>query len=143
MQSKFTVARVASESLFGTELALKWIESDKENSTASGLATLSRIVAIKEKAFIDEELYKGILNRVKVTIHSEKNSVRHTMNNFVIAAGRYCRHLDDKAVKTALSRVTIKVDMGVTACQPPDASEYIKKIHIRGLLDRKRKSARC
>jgi 3-methyladenine DNA glycosylase AlkD len=143
MLSEFTVAWVAAESPFGTGLALEWIESDKENIAACGWATLSSIVAIKEDEFIDSELYKGLLNRVKVTIHSEKNRVRHTMNNFVIAVGGYSRHLTDEAVKTALSLGTVKVDMGGTACKVPDASEYIKKMHTRGLLDRKRKSARC
>ena len=38
--SEYTVAWVASESKFGWELALKWIESKKENIATSGWSTL-------------------------------------------------------------------------------------------------------
>jgi len=143
MLSEFTVPWVASENPLGTELALKWIESDKENIASCGWATLASIVAINDNKLIDYNLHKGLLDRVSKTIHMEKNRVRYAMNNFVIAVGGYCPHLSEDAIKTASVIGKVKVDMGGTACKVPDAAEYIKKMHNRGLLSRKRKSARC
>ena len=48
MLSEFTVAWVASESRYGIELALQWIESDKENIASAGWATLASIAAVKQ-----------------------------------------------------------------------------------------------
>ena len=143
MLSEFTVAWVASESPYSTELALKWIESEKENIASSGWATLASIAALKKDNEIDATLYKQLLERVAKTIHSEKNRVRHTMNNFVIAVGGYCSHLSEEAINVASTLGKVKVDMGGTACKVPVASEYIQKMHNRGLLGNKRKSARC
>ena len=141
--SEFTVPWVASESLYGTELALKWIESDKENIASAGWATLASLAAIKNDDEIDKQLYISLLERVANTIHSEKNRVRSAMNNFVITIGGYCTHLTDDANKVATSVGKVKVDMGGTACKVPFAPEYIKKMHDRKTLGRKRKSARC
>lgn len=141
--SEFTVPWVTSESPFGIELALQWIESEKENIAAAGWATLASIAAVKNDNEIDASLYRNLLERVSKTIHSEKNRVRHTMNNFVIAVGGYCTHLTDDAVKVASTLGKVKVDMGGTACKVPDATEYIQKMHNRNMLGKKRKSARC
>lgn len=143
MLSEFTVAWVASESPYGTELALQWIESDKENIAAAGWSTLAGIASIKNDNEIESGLYKQLLERVSKTIHSEKNRVRHTMNNFVITVGGYCTHLSAEAINVASTLGKVKVDMGGTACKVPDATEYINKMHKRNLLGKKRKSARC
>ena len=143
MLSEFTVAWVASESPYGTELALQWIESDKENIAAAGWSTLASIASIKNDNEIDTALYKQLLGRVSKTIHSEKNRVRHTMNSFVITVGGYCTHLSADAINVASTLGKVKVDMGGTACKVPLATEYITKMHERGTLGKKRKTAIC
>jgi 3-methyladenine DNA glycosylase AlkD len=143
MLSEFTVAWVASESPYGTELALQWIDSEKENIASSGWATLASIAALKNDDEIDASLYRQLLERVSKTIHSEKNRVRHTMNNFVIAVGGYCKHLSTDAINIASTLGKVQVDMGGTACKVPLATDYIQKMHSRGLIGKKRKSARC
>ena len=143
MLSEFTVAWVASESPYGLELALQWIDSGKENIASSGWATLASIAAISNDSDIDKELFTGLLERVSKTIHTDKNRVRHTMNNFVITVGGYCTHLSADAIQIASTLGKLQVDMGGTACKVPDATEYIKKMHKRNLLGKKRKSARC
>jgi soluble P-type ATPase len=65
------------------------------------------------------------------------------MNNFVITVGGYCSNLSDAAINTASSLGIVKVNMGGTACKVLLASEYIIKMHNRGTLGKKRKSARC
>jgi 3-methyladenine DNA glycosylase AlkD len=143
MLSEFTVAWVASESPYGTELALQWIESDKENIASAGWATLACIAACKKDEEIDAILYRKLLKRISDTIHSEKNRVRGAMNNFVISVGGYCTHLSGDAINIASTLGKVKVEMDGTACKVPDATEYIQKMHKRNLLGKKRKSARC
>jgi hypothetical protein len=65
------------------------------------------------------------------------------MNNFVIAVGGYCTHLSAEAINVASAIGKVQVDMGGTACKVPVATDYIKKMHNRGLLGKKRNSARC
>ena len=141
--SEFTVPWVTSESRYGIELALQWIDSEKENIAAAGWATFDSIAAVKQDSEIDSILYNKLLKRVSETIHSEKNRVRHTMNNFVIAVGGYCTHLSSDAIAVASTLGKVHVDMGGTACKVPDAKEYIQKMHNRNLLGKKRKTARC
>jgi len=143
MLSDYTVAWVASESPYGTELALKWIDSEKEKIASTGWSTLASMAAIKNDTEIDATLYRQLLERVSKTIHSEKNRVRHTMNNFVISVGGYCTHLSADAILIASTLGKVKVNMGDTACKVPDATEYILKMHKRNQLGKKRKSARC
>ncbi len=143
MISEFTVAWIASESPFGTELALEWIESDKENIASSGWATLASIAALKSDEEMDIPLYKTLLERVSKTIHKEKNRVRCAINGFVIAVGGYCPQLTQEAQKAAATIGKVKVDMGGTACKVPLATEYITKMHDRGTLGKKRKTAIC
>ena len=143
MISEFTVAWVASESPFGTELALEWIESENENIAAAGWSTLASIVALKSDEDIEKQLYKRLLEKVAKTIHTEKNRVRYTMNGFVISVGGYCTHLANEAKNTAAAIGTVKVDMGGTACKVPLATEYITKMHTRGTPGKKRKTAMC
>lgn len=141
--SEFTVAWVASESRFGTELALEWIESEHENIACAGWATLASIASIKPDSEIDITLYTSLLERIAKTIHSEKNRVRHTMNNFVITVGGYCACLSGEASETAATIGKVNVDMNGTACKVPLATEYILKMHQRGTLGKKRKTAFC
>ncbi len=143
MISEFTVAWVASESPFGVEMGLKWIESEKENIATTGWSTLASNVAIRRDEEIDIELYRHLLERVSKTIHSEKNRVRHTMNNFVITIGGYCNYLQQEANETDQAIGKVSVNMGATACKVPLATDYIKKMRNRGSLGKKRKTAMC
>jgi 3-methyladenine DNA glycosylase AlkD len=143
MLSEYTVAWVASESPYGTELALKWIESEKEQLATAGWSTLASIASLKSDEEIDIILYRQLLERVSLSIHSEKNRVRLSMNNFVIAVGGYCSPLSESAIKIASTLGKVEIDMGDTACKVPIATDYIKKLHARGTLGKKRKTARC
>jgi len=125
MLSEFTVAWVASESPYGVEMGLKWIESDKENIATAGWATLASVASIIRDEEIDSYLYRKLLERVSKTIHSEKNRVRHTMNTFVITVGGYCKNLQKEASETALAIGKVNVDMGGTACKVPLARPWI------------------
>jgi 3-methyladenine DNA glycosylase AlkD len=143
MISEFTVPWVASEGPYGWELGLKWIESKDEKTAAAGWTTLANLISIKPDEELDFDAYSKLLDRVRTTIHSQPNFVRRAMNGFVIAVGGYLQPLTEKAQKAAKEIGVVTVDMGDTACQTPFAPEYIKKIHDRGWLGKKKKTCRC
>ena len=128
MLSEYPVAWTTSESNFGWELALEWIKANKENIASSGWATLSSIIAIKEDKEIDLKKIEVLLDFVSKNIHSAKNRVKYTMNNFVIAAGGYIQSLNEKSKSVAISIGKVDVEMGGTSCKVPVEIDYMKKI---------------
>jgi 3-methyladenine DNA glycosylase AlkD len=143
MISCFTVPWVASESRFGRELALEWMDHDKEQIAAAGWSTYGSLIAIKPDAELDLAEIEKLLERVKREIGSAPNRVRYCMNQFVIAVGAFVAPLTAKAKAIAQAIGTVEVDMGDTSCQVPDACAYIEKIESMGRVGKKRKSAMC
>ena len=139
----YTVAWVAAESPYGWELGLEWIESEKENVACSGWNTLSSLVALKNDSDLDIPRLRSLLERVGKEIHSERNRVRYTMNNFVISVGGYVKELSALAKDIAKKIGKVSVNLGDTACKVPSAPEYIQKMIDRGTLGKKRKTVRC
>ena len=143
MLSEYPVAWVASESKYGTELALEWIESDKESIACAGWAALGFMASTRPDSELDLKLYKRLIERVGKEIHQSKNRVRYTMNVFVISAGAYIASLTDLAIKTGEKIGKVSVNVGDTACKVPFIPDYIAKIEARGSIGKKRKTARC
>ncbi len=143
MLSEYTVPWVAAESGHGREVALRWIESEKENVAAAGWATLSCWVGITPDTELDLAELKRLLQRVAKTIHQQPDRVRYVMNGFVIAVGVYVPALTARALETAAKMGEVSVDMGGTACKVPSVPEYIQKAQKRGVLGKKRKTAKC
>jgi 3-methyladenine DNA glycosylase AlkD len=143
MISGYVVPWVASESRFGRELALDWIDSAAEQVANAGWCTYGCILSIKSDAELDLPEIEKLLGRVKNEIGSAPNRVRYAMNNFVISVGGYVAPLTAKAKATAKALGTVEVDMGDTACEIPDAGAYIAKIEKMGRVGKKRKHAGC
>jgi 3-methyladenine DNA glycosylase AlkD len=141
--SEYTVPWVAAEGEHGFELALQWIDSKEEHIAASGWATLSSIVSLKEDSELDIPKIKSLLDRVAKNIHSSENRVVSTMNGFVIAVGSYVTALTDYALATAKKMGTVEVNKNGTACKVPIASEYILKTKAKGTLGKKKKTVKC
>jgi 3-methyladenine DNA glycosylase AlkD len=137
------VAWVAAESPHGRELALEWIDSNDETAAQTGWTTLAGLVSIKDDADLDPAELKRLLRRVERTIHQQPNLVRYAMNGFVIALGTYVAELTDLAVRAGERIGTVSVDMGNTACKVPYAPDYIEKARKRGVVGKKRATARC
>ncbi|MCC6281454.1 MAG: DNA alkylation repair protein [Saprospiraceae bacterium] len=143
MISEYTVAWVASESPYGWELALEWIESDREQIATAGWATLSNLCTIKPDSALDQDHLRRLLDRVAKTIHQSPNRVRYTMNGFVVSCGICVVPLSDYAIGIAEKIGTVHVDVGDTSCQVPLATGYIQKAKEKGKLGHKKKMARC
>lgn len=143
MVSEYPVAWVASETDFGFELGLEWIESDQEKVAASGWSALSSVAAVRSDDELDIDKYSQLLDRVESEIHDERNRVRYVMNQFVISTGSYIAALNEKAKKVGSNIGKVHVDVGQTACKVPLAKEYIEKVEAKGRIGKKRKEARC
>jgi 3-methyladenine DNA glycosylase AlkD len=141
--SQYTVAGVAAESRYGSELARAWIDSPKELVASAGWSTWGLLLAIKPDAELDRAEIEKLLGRVREQIHAAPNRVRYTMIGFVIAVGCYVPALAAKAKGVARAVGTVEVDMGETACRVPDAVAYIEKVERMGRQGKKRTSARC
>ena len=138
-----TVAWVAAGSPHGREMALKWIESPKNNVAVAGWATLGSLVAITEDAKLDLAELKRLMQRVQETIHQAPDLVRRQMNSFVIAVGCYVTPLTKLALETGEKIGPVTADLGDNDCQIPFIPDYIRKVEKRGALGKKRKSAKC
>ncbi|GGG77191.1 DNA alkylation repair protein [Paenibacillus radicis (ex Gao et al. 2016)] len=141
--AEYTVAGVAAESAYAHELAIEWIESQEEMIAVCGWSTYSNYVSITPDEELDIEEIRAYLARVHASIHTERNRVRYTMNQFVISVGAYVRELTDqaKAVGEAIGKV--HVDVGDTACKVPLAKAYIEKIETMGRIGSKKKTCIC
>lgn len=141
--SEYTVPWVASESPYGLELGLKWIESPKENIAAAGWCCLAYITALKPDDELDLKLYEELLDRVAKEIHGAQNRVRYAMNGFVINIGCNIPSLTVKAQTIGEKIGLVKVYMNGTACKVPYSKDYIQKVVDMGRVGKKRKMVRC
>lgn len=143
MHSEYIVAWAASESPFGRELALEWIDSAEEKLQASGWSTYSCLLALKKDEELDLQEIGRLMDRIGKTIHDQGERTKYTMNGFLIAVGTYVSSLSAKAKATAAAVGTVKVNMGNTACKVPDAVTYIEKVEGMGRVGQKRKTVFC
>ena len=134
---------VASESRFGRELALDWIDRDEEMIASAGWSTYGCLLSIKPDADLDLAEVEKLLGRVRAEIGGAPNRVRATMNMFVIMVGSYVAPLTARAKATAKALGKVEVDVGDTACRVPDATAYIAKVEAAGRVGKKRKRAGC
>lgn len=141
--SEYTVPWIASESKFGYELGLEWIDSNNDVIASSGWCTLAYVASLKPDNELDLKVYRKLLIRVEKEIHNSTNRVKYTMNGFVIAIGSYIKDLSNDAIKVAKNIGKVSVNMGDTSCKVPLATTYINKVITKGKLGNKRKKARC
>jgi len=140
--AEYTVARVAAESEYATELAVEWI-AQEELVAVSGWSTYANYVSVAPDESLDIEEIRHYLNRVRDTIHRERNWVRYVMNSFVISVGVYVEALAEEAKAVAETIGKVHVDVGNTACVVPLAMQYISKIEAKGHIGSKKKTCIC
>lgn len=143
MLLEYTVAGVAAESDYALELSRKWIKSDDEKIATCGWSTYANYISITPDEDLDLNEIRHLLNQIEKNIHNERNRVRYTMNNFVIAVGAYVLPLHEEAMRVAEHIGKVDVSMGNTACKVPLATEYIKKVEAKNKLGVKKKTCIC
>ena len=141
--SESTVPWVAAGGKHGRDLAVDWIESPVETTACAGWRTLSCLSLIRPDSELDLPEYEALLNRVKTSIHSQPNRVRYSMNGFVIACGSNVMALTEVAARCAAEIGEVHVMMGNTACKVPFAPDCIPEVVAKGIVGKKRKTAKC
>ncbi|GAB5465087.1 MAG: DNA alkylation repair protein [Candidatus Kapaibacteriales bacterium] len=143
MLSECAVAWPAAEHRDSLDFALEWIESENDRYRQVGWATLSGIIALKDKELPDTNLLSKLLDQVGIELQGEENRVKYVMNGFVIAVGGYIPELRAKAEEVAKKVGKVEVDMGGTACKVPEAVSYIGKMYDRNQYTKRKKTVRC
>lgn len=143
MLSEYAVPWIAAESRYGWELAQEWIASKDKKLVATGWATMSSLLSIKQDDELDLKVVKQLLKKAEKEVHEGQNRVSYAMNAYIIAVGGYIESLTEEALKTAKKVGKVKVEMAGTACKVPLADEYIEKMKTKGVIGKKRKMARC
>lgn len=143
MISGTIVPWVAAEHPEGMDMALAWIDSPHESIAVAGWGTLCNLATTTPDEKLSVKQLGALLDRIVKTLKSSPNRVRYVMNNFVICCGTYVAPLADKAIDTARRLGKVEVDMGDTACQVPDAENYIFKSRRGASVAPKRKTTRC
>ncbi|ASZ14971.1 DNA alkylation repair protein [Chitinophaga pendula] len=143
MLSEYTVAWTASESRYGRELAMEWMDSAAEQLQAAGWSTYSNLLSITADEQLDMAEIRWLLHRVEREVHGAANRTRYTMNGFVIAAGSFVPALLEEARRVAAKIGVVEVELGGTACKVPLATTYIEKVVDAGRVGKKKKTAFC
>lgn len=143
MISESIVASVAAESPYAVELATEWMKSEKELIQDSGWAAYANFISITPDSLLNRDEILELLKIVEITIHSAKNRVRYSMNQFVICVGSYYAPLVEEAAQVASIIGKVSVNVGNTACKVPIATETIEKIIKLNRVGKKRKNAVC
>lgn len=143
MLAESTVAGVAAESEAALVVAREWLQSPDELLATCGWSTYTNYISITPDEMLDFQEIGQLLEQVRTTIHEERNRVKYTMNNFVIAVGAYCYPLFDAAVEVAKEIGKVHVDVGQTACKVPLATAYIDKIEAMDRVGKKKKTCIC
>lgn len=143
MMSDYVVAVTLAETDYAQEVADRWIKSGKELYMSAGWCCYCWLLGVRPDNFFDKDKLRGMLHWVGENIHSQPNSTRYAMNDFVIAIGISYLPLHDEALLIAEQIGAVHVDMGRTHCKTPLALDYIRRAEKKGRLGFKRKKVRC
>ena len=143
MIAAYAVPWLTVENPEGLALALKWIDSPKEDLAIAGWNTLGGLAATVPDEELPLKKFSALLDRVAKTLKNAPDDVRYAMNTFVISCGTYVAALGDKAIATARKIGKVEVDMGDTSCKVPDAESYIMKSRRGAPVAPKRRTLRC
>ena len=110
--------------------ALTWTQSKSEWVGQAGWQSLSALLT-KTALLAGEDLLPW-LKRIEQELPGAKNRVREAMNGALIAVGGSSGGaVQAAALATAKRLGKVEVDQGDTACETPDATEYILKMQAR------------
>ena len=123
-------SKLVAKSNFAEKKLERWTQSKKEFVGQTGWNVLAS-VAMGDKSLPDS-YFEPYLNQIETDIHDQKNRIKHSMNQALIAIGVRGSALEKKALKIAKTIGKVEVDHGQTGCKTPDATGYIKRT-----LDRK------
>lgn len=143
MQADYVVAVTLAEADCSQIVADRWVKSGKELYMSSGWSCYCWLLGVRPDKYFDKDKLQKMLHWVGENIHSQPNSTRYAMNDFVIAVGISYLPLHQEALHIAQQIGKVTVDMGKTSCKTPYAPDYINRAVDKGRLGFKRKNVRC
>jgi len=118
-------AMLAAETPHGAAKAAEWLASKNARLHGAGWVLLSQLAQRDETA--PDAYFEKRLAEIERTIHAASNAERELMNMAVINIGGRSPALRQAALAAAKRIGKVEVDHGDTACETPDATEYLKK----------------
>jgi hypothetical protein len=123
------VSMLAAEGPQGHAAAVRWLASPDETLRGAAWGLVAQLAARDET--VPDSWFAERLAEVEKTIDGAPNAHRIPMNAAVIAIGGRSALLRKAALAGAKRIGAVEVDHGDTACETPDAAEYIEKIWAR------------
>lgn len=107
----------------------RWAASDRDWTAQAGWDLYAQL-ALKD-ADLDDEYFRGLLERIEAGLPAAGNRTRHSMNGTMIAIGVRNPDMRDAAEVAAVRIGPVVVDHGKTGCVTPSAIPYIERTWAR------------
>ena len=122
-------AMLAAEGPHAAAKSAQWLASKDLRERCAGWTLLGQLTQRDETS--PDSVFEKRLAAIERTIHAAPNDERELMNMAVIVIGGRNAALRKSALATAKRIGKVEIDHGDTACQTPDAGEYIEKMWAR------------
>jgi 3-methyladenine DNA glycosylase AlkD len=123
------VARIVARSPLALPCMSSWVGSDDEWIGRGGWSVMA--VLANDHPEVPDASFTPYLAVIERRIAGAKNRTREKMNGALIAIGGRSDALAGPATAAAKRIGPVEVDHGDTACETPDAIEYIAKMRAR------------
>jgi DNA alkylation repair enzyme len=143
MLSDYVVAVTLSESDIAQEVADKWIESGEELKMSAGWSCYCWLLGNRKDEEFSEEKLRGMLQKVKDTIHEAPERTKSSMNNFVGTVGVSYVSLHEEALETAKEIGPVEMVREGKKNSVLKSADDIQKQVEKGRIGFKRKYVRC
>jgi 3-methyladenine DNA glycosylase AlkD len=120
-----TLAKAA----FAQELSVLWTDSADDLRRRCGYLLLYELGKKKGKA-LDDAFFETYVDRIRETIHDEKNWVRDAMNGSLLSIGKRNAYLHEKTLAAAKTIGPVEVDYGDNSCEPPDIVKHLTSDYV-------------
>jgi 3-methyladenine DNA glycosylase AlkD len=118
-------AMLAAEGPHASAKVAAWLAAKDAQVRAAGWTLLGQLAQRDETA--SDALFEKRLEQIERTIHTAPNAERAGMNQAVIQIGLRSAGLRKAALAASKRIGKVEIDHGDTACETPDAAEYIDK----------------
>ncbi|QHE60326.1 DNA alkylation repair protein [Rossellomorea vietnamensis] len=143
MLSDYVVAVTLSEAPIAQDVADKWIASGDELKMSAGWSCYCWLLGNRKDEEFSEEKLRGMLQKVKDTIHDAPERTKSSMNNFVGTVGVSYVPLHEEALETAKEIGPVEMVREGKKNSVLKSAEDIQKQVDKGRIGFKRKYVRC
>jgi 3-methyladenine DNA glycosylase AlkD len=143
MLSDNVVSVTLAEADIAQEVADKWIESGDELKMSAGWSCYCWLLGNRKDEEFSKEKLRGMLRKVKDTIHDAPERTKSAMNNFVGTVGVSYVPLHEEALETAKEIGPVEMVREGKKNSVLKSAEDIQKQVEKGRIGFKRKYVRC